>query len=55
MYTREWNTDELRGLASGSFLRMFAQAEEVGREGAAPAQDLYEKPERVDVAWKYWA
>jgi len=57
MYSRGWNADELSGLASGNFLRVFAQAEEVAREmareGAAPAQDLYEK--RVDVALKHEA
>jgi membrane dipeptidase len=55
MYSRGWNAEELSGLASGNFLRVFAQAEEVAREmareGAEPAQDLYEK--RVDVAQKH--
>jgi len=54
LYLRGWNADELGGLASGNFLRVFAAAEDVAREmareGIAPAQDLYEK--RVDIAWK---
>ncbi|KAI9510913.1 membrane dipeptidase-domain-containing protein [Russula earlei] len=51
MYSRGWNADELAGLASGNFLRVFARAEEVAREmareGVTPAQHLYGK--RKDV------
>jgi membrane dipeptidase len=51
LYSRGWNADELGGLASDNFLRVFAAAEEVAREmareGVEPAQDLYEK--RVDI------
>jgi len=54
LYSRGWNADELGGLASGNFLRVFAAAEEVAREmareGVEPAQDLYEK--RVDILRK---
>lgn len=54
LYSRGWNADELGGLASGNFLRVFAAAEDVAREmareGVLPAQDLYEK--RVDIASK---
>lgn len=54
LYSRGWNADELGGLASGNFLRVFAAAEDVAhkmaREGITPAQDLYEK--RVDISWK---
>lgn len=54
LYSRGWNADELGGLSSGNFLRVFAAAEDVAREMAResipPAQDLYEK--RVDISWK---
>ena len=54
LYSRGWNADELGGLASGNFLRVFAAAEDVAREmareGITPAQDLFEK--RVDISWK---
>lgn len=56
MYSRGWNAEELGGLASGNFLRVFAAAEDVAREmareGVMPAQDLYEK--RVDFAQGHW-
>jgi membrane dipeptidase len=54
LYSRGWNADELGGLSSGNFLRVFAAAEDVAREmareGISPAQDLYER--RVDISWK---
>jgi hypothetical protein len=54
LYSRGWNADELAGLASGNFLRVFAAAEDVAREmtreGVQPVQDLYDK--RVDVTRK---
>ena len=56
MYSRGWNAEELGGLASGNFLRIFAAAEEVAREmareGVMLAQDLYEK--RVDFLPGHW-
>lgn len=55
LYSRGWSAEELAGLASGNFLRVFAGAEEVAREmareGVEPAQDLYEK--RLDIARKH--
>jgi membrane dipeptidase len=57
MYSRGWNAEELGGLASGNFLRVFAAAEDVAREmareGVMPAQDLYEK--RVDFLPGHWS
>jgi len=57
MYSRGWNAEELGGLASGNFLRVFAAAEDVAREmareGVMPSQDLYEK--RVDFLPGHWA
>jgi membrane dipeptidase len=54
LYSRGWNADELGGLSSGNFLRVFAGAEDVAREmareGISPAQDLYER--RADISWK---
>lgn len=52
---RGWSAEDLGGLTSGNFLRVFAAAEEVAREmareGVEPAQDLYEK--RLDIARKH--
>ena len=54
LYSRGWSAEELGGLASGNFLRVFAAAEEVAREmareGVEPAQDLYGR--RQDIARK---
>ncbi|KAH8983900.1 hypothetical protein EDB86DRAFT_2833738 [Lactarius hatsudake] len=50
-YSRRWSSDELRGFTGGTFLPVFAGAEDVVREGVAPAQDLYEK--RADIPKKH--
>ncbi|KAH8997755.1 hypothetical protein EDB86DRAFT_3076624 [Lactarius hatsudake] len=51
LYSRRWSSDELRGFTGGTFLPVFAGAEDVVREGVAPAQDLYEK--RADIPKKH--
>ncbi|KAH9160633.1 hypothetical protein EDB89DRAFT_2081612 [Lactarius sanguifluus] len=51
LYSRGWSADELHGFTGGNFLPVFAGAENVVREGVAPAQDLYEK--RTDIPKKH--